>query len=368
MMKKNLLLLSLLLISFSNELIKAQITFTSADLQESGETYVTKTDTITSVNIGIATLTAQNWDFSSLLTHYMSGPSFDLTSNTVYDTDYPNSDLYTYGPAVMFGGFFGGAPVSQQGMDNGYMFWRKDASGFWTEGFMADDGPYAGKKVWTVPQEMILGTPATLGTNYSNFSEWTLNYSDNAIDVDTLYKSSVNKTQECDAWGSLITPTATYPDVLRIHESGIKVDSVFATLGGNPVYSIELFRDTFNNYIFVANNIHYPLALVKADKNNVIRSVEYYFTQGFLEIETNNELKGAMLYPNPTEGILTIELSSALDKECSLILTDSFGKIVSTHLLQHQKNLIDCTMIESGIYFYKLINGLVQETGKIVIK
>lgn len=71
----------------------SQITFTSADLQESGKTYITKTDTVSSVNIGTASASAQNWDFSTLLMHYMSGPSFDLTSSTPYASDYPNSDI-----------------------------------------------------------------------------------------------------------------------------------------------------------------------------------------------------------------------------------------------------------------------------------
>jgi hypothetical protein len=301
-----------------------------------------------------------------LLMHYMSGPSFDLTSNTPYASDYPNSDLFTYGPAIMFGGFYGGAPVSNQGMDNGYMFWRKDVTGFWTEGFMADEGPYAGKKVWTVPQEMILGTPATLGSSYPNYSQWTLTYDLVTTDYDTVYVSTVNKTQNCDAWGTLTTPTNTYSDVLRIHEYGVKVDSAKSYLNGNPLLFLELTRDTFNNYIFVTNGIHYPLVLVKADKNNVIRSVEYYFMQGFLGTETLTESSFLSIYPNPSEGILTIELSTLNDDQSKLVLTDAYGKLVAIHALNKQTQ-IDCTMFHAGVYFYTVINGQEKETGKIII-
>lgn len=360
-MKKLLLLISAIL--FYGWGI-CQINFTSADLQEAGKTYVTKTDTVTIVDIGNASPTAQAWDFSSLLMHYMSGPTFELTSSTPYAGDYPNSDLYTYGPAIMFGGFYGGAPVSSQGMDNGYMFWRKDVTGFWTEGFMADEGPYAGKKVWTVPQEMILGTPATLGTNYPNFSQWTLDYSDNALDVDTLYKSSVDKTQECDAWGSLITPTATYPDVLRIHESGVKVDSVFATLGGNPVYSIELVRDTFNNYIFVTNGIHYPLALVKCDKNDQIRSIEYYFTQGAADLSENDKNQFAKVFPNPAENLINIQLSDESQLNSTFTIFTNEGKMVGTTIINEWNAKLCIDHLESGIYNYSITNGNHLSTGR----
>lgn len=365
-MKK--LLLSALAFCLSAHFGYSQITFTSADLQESGKTYITKTDTLTNVNLGTASATAQNWDFSTLLLHYMSGPSFDLTSNTPYASDYPNSNMFTYGPAIMFGGFFGGAPVSEQGMDNGYMFWRKDATGFWTEGFMPDEGPYAGKKVWTVPQEMILGTPATLGTSYPNYSQWTLTYDDVPTDYDTVYVSTVEKTQDCDAWGTLTTPTNTYSDVLRIHEYGVKVDSAKSFMNGNLLLSLEISRDTFNNYIFVTNGIHYPLALVKADKNNVIRSIEYYFMQGFLGTETLIESASVNIYPNPSDGILTIEVASVIEDQSEIVLTDSYGKVVATRAINQSQTQMDCTMLRSGIYFYTVTTGQEKETGKIIIR
>jgi hypothetical protein len=367
-MKKKLLLTSVLIASTCAINLKAQITFTSADLQEAGKTYVTKTDTLTSVNLGSPSAIAQNWDFSMLLMHYMSGPSFDLTTNTIYDVDYPNSNLYTYGPAIMFGGFYGGAPVSSQGMDNGYMFWRKDVTGFWTEGFMADEGPYAGKKVYTVPQEMIIGTPATLGSIYSNDSQWDLTYDENVSDIDTLYQSFVSKTQTGDAWGSLTTPTGTYPDVLRIHENGIKIDSVKSFLAGNPILFLEFSRDTFNNYIYVENGTHYPLALVKADNNNVIRSVEYYFMQGFLGTEIINESKLLNVYPNPSEGLLIVEMSSISNSINTFVLTDSYGKIVKELSLDQLQNQIDCSTFKSGIYFYTITSGSEIETGQLIIR
>lgn len=226
----------LLLFVLCNSGLKAQITFTEADLQEGGRTYITATDTLTAVPLGTPSALSQNWDFSNLLMHYVSGPTFDSTSFTPFAADFPNSNLYTYGPAIMFGGFFGGAPVSEQGMNNGYMFWRKDVTGFWTEGFRADEGEYEDRNVYMTPPEMILGTPTTYGIVYNNSSSWQLDFDVNPTDVDTVYNSWTVKTQEADAWGTMETPTDVYSDVLRIHEYVIKFDSIKSYVGGNLVF------------------------------------------------------------------------------------------------------------------------------------
>jgi hypothetical protein len=346
----------------------SQINFDYTDLQEAETTYITKTDTLTSVNIGTASPTSQAWDFTNLTMHFMSGPSFDLTSNTTYTSDYPNSDLYTYGPAIMFGGFSGGVPVGEQGMDNGYMFWRKDVTGFWTEGFMAEDGPLAGRKVYTVPQEMILGTPTTLATSYTNHSQWSINFDLVSTDVDTVYTSTVDKTQLCDAWGSLETPTGLFPDVLRIHEYVIKADTVRSYLMGNLVYTQQIMRDTLNNYIFLAKNIHYPIAIVKADKNDVVKSVEYYFNQGPLGTNEQKQDLSVQIFPNPTSNMFNVNIGKDISNPAYIILFDIQGKQVLKHTISSSQNQIDCSTLNSGVYFYEIMLDSEKVSGKIFIE
>lgn len=345
---------------------QAQITFTTADLQQAGKTYVTKTDTTTIVDVGNASASAQNWDFSALTMHYMSGPTFDLTSETPYAADFPNSNLYTYGPAIMFGGFFGAAPVSAQGMDNGYMFWEKNGSGFWTDGFMADEGPYAGKQVHFFPQELILGTPATLGSDYPNLSKWALYYDENAADVDTVYEVTTEKSQLCDAWGSLTTPTGTYPDVLRIYEHGVKIDSVKSYMNGNPLLFLEFSRDTFNNYIFVTNGIHYPLAIVKADVDFNVKSVEYYFMEGFSGVSTLNANQVVNIYPNPADAYFTVTLVDQHDVN-TLTLYDMVGSEAATYRIEGNQQHIDCSTLTPGIYYYAVTGPTSHYVGRVVI-
>lgn len=356
-------LLTTTLLSFTSVSLMAQITFTSVDLQEAGKVYVTKTDTTTAVNLGTPSASAQNWDYSSLLMHYMSGPWFDSTSYIQYAVDFPTSNLYTYGPAFMFGGFHGAAPVSEQGMNNGYMFWRKDVDGFWAEGFLSDDGEYAGMPTHFTPHELILGTPATYGTSYTNSSQWKLNFDVNASDVDTLYQVNTEKTQECDAWGSLTTPAGTFPDVLRIHEWGVKVDSVKSYLMGNPGPALEIARDTFNNYIFIANGIHYPLVHVKADKNNVIRSIEHYAMTATMGI---NEITDEYItvYPNPASDFININLGKQAFISSEVIVFNTQGREVLRQQLNDATEQLDVRSLQSGMYLF--VVG--DQAGKFTIR
>lgn len=342
----------------------AQITFTQADLQEVNMTYVTKTDTLSSVNLGTPGI-SQNWDFSALLMHYMSGPSFGETSTTAHSSEFPTSDMYTYGPAIMFGGFHGGAPVSSQGMDNGYMFWRKDATGFWTEGFLADEGPYSGKNVHYSPSEMILGTPATFGSYYEDSSTWSLAMDTEPLDVDTVYTSYSVKTQSGDAWGSITTPTGTYSDVLRIHEYVIKVDSVKTYFNAVPVFFMEFSRDTMNNYIFVTNDLHYPIAIVKADAADVVQSVEYYDSQFVLGMDEQSPSLTSV-YPNPTTGLTIFSLLSDEDSH-DLKIYNSLGKLV------YQKTLgktfvVDLNALDPGNYYYLISTTTTTKQGRFTMQ
>lgn len=116
------------------------------------------------------------------------------------------------------------------------------------------------------------------------------------------------------------------------------------------------------------NGTHYPLALVKADNNNVIRSVEYYFMQGFLGTEIINESESFTLYPNPSEGLLMVELNTISTSVNSFVLTDSFGKIVKEISLDQLQNSIDCSSLKSGIYFYTISSGIEIETGQLIIR
>jgi hypothetical protein len=283
-MKKNLfkILFSTVIILLLNVVItSAQITITGADLPQTNSNYITVTDSTPGVSLGTPGSVQQQWDFSTLDSSYSKIAIYKSTSNTPYANIFSASNIYTYGPAALFTSFHGGAPLDST--ENGYIFWESDDNGLKMIGFREDSGQFANKNVFVNPPELLIGTPATYGSVFNNHSSWELSCNNNPADQDTNYVCDITKTLTSDAWGTLITPSYIIPynsypdtfDVLRIHEYLIKIDSIYVMYNGAIISSIELLRDTLNNYIYMANEIGYPVAIAHADVNNIIKDIEY---------------------------------------------------------------------------------------------
>jgi hypothetical protein len=269
-MKTIKLMFAIMLIS---TLSKAQITVTMNDLPQPGQGDIVATDTTTNINFGTASATPQNWNFSSLLNHYKNLAIYSPTAPYQQNAaDFPDANIYTWGPAIFFSSFYGAAPVDLAGW--GYMYWKTDISGFSIVGFRGNPGN-GQQNVLEAPQELLMGTPASYDSTFTNSADWTVSINSNPFDVDTIFKCHIDKVLTCDAFGTLTTSFGTGPhNVIRVHEYVVEVDSVFAKLGPTtwPVYQL---RDTTNNYHFWGKDIHYPLAIVHADKNNNVKNVEY---------------------------------------------------------------------------------------------
>lgn len=347
--------------------VRAQITITETDLPEAGYTYFVSADTTTAVDLGSPSAVAQTWNYSSLLLHYFKVPTYDSTNNTPYAADFPASTHYTYGPAAFYSGLHGGAPVGTQGMNNGYMFWRRDNTGFWIVGFRAEEGDYANKNVTLLQQELLIGCTATYNDVFNNTARWELLFDENAANADTTYVNNVEKVLTADAFGELITPTGTFSDVIRLHEYVITSDSAYAEFMSVPVYAMELHRDTLNNYIFLDNNTHYPVCVVHADKNNTVLYVEYYQDYSMSEISSIDIISELNVFPNPSTGNFQINMDESPGENTKVIITDLNGRVIHQSTLTQTQNSISMNTAP-GLYNYTVMteNGIIA-TGIIQI-
>ncbi len=82
--------------------------------------------------------------------------------------------------------------------------------------------------------------------------------------------------------------------------------------------------------------------------------------------ELLDELK-VSLYPNPTKGIIIIELEN-LDSIVSSILyvTDNSGKILYVHKELQQRNEIDLSSLHPGMYFLRIQAGMSISEWKVI--
>ncbi len=348
-------LFSLLGLVGITSMVFAQDTLTVNILPQAEFTYIVKNDSTSNYSITPASNAHQMWDFSNLQNHFQKVPTYDSTSKTAYQNEFPTSNIYTYGPAAFYSGLFGSAPVGTQGMNKGYMFWRTETTGFWVEGFLSESGIYAGKPVHYQNSELLLPLPGFLNNTASNQSRWTLSMDANPLDIDTFYVSNTMKEFVYDAYGSLKTPILDTTEVLRLHEYTIKTDSVYALLNGNQVYAMELMRDTTNTYYYLSKDYSYPVLTTYANKHNMVKFTEYYNSKmpntsmAVSNIIPNLTLKA---YPNPTDNELTLETSQSYQGIISVVTLT--GETVKEQLMNSSQLTFSMEDLRSGVYFVVL--------------
>lgn len=344
-MKNLYALLSLFLtltIGYSQDTIGVQ------SLPKPGFTYVVSNDTVTNYLIPSTSSTHQIWDFSHLVENYPKMPTYDSTSKTPYASLYPTSNLYTYGPAILYSGFYGSSPVLSQGSDNGYMFWLADSTGFWVEGFKPDNGNSGAFEVHNQPHELLIPLPGILNKVTHSESTWQVELNANPSDLDTTYISRVKKTFNYDAFGELTTPNGQYSKVLRLHEYTIKTDSIYAHISGMG-YSAVLSRDTTNTYYYLDKETDYPMLTMYADAQNKIKYTEYFKMKLASTMDVNKAGTNVKnnLYPNPfnTQLICEIEGENAVLEIMSLK-----GQLIKKFHLNNGINHLDVNEVNAGLY------------------
>jgi hypothetical protein len=350
-------------VSFSH----AQITITENDLPEAGYTYLVGNDTVNSVALGTPSAIAQNWDFSALTNQYPTVPTYDSTKFTPYAADFAASTHYTYGPAAMYSGFYGGAPVGQQGMDNGYMFWRRDNTGFWIVGFRSDNGTYANKNVLNSEQELLIGTPVTYGGSVNNTGKWSIWFNQVATNYDTLYVNRADKVLTADAFGSITTPFGTFNNVLRIHEQIEQYDSAYAYMGASLLYGLQMKHESKNRYTWWSNTVNYPVCIVHADASNNVTAVEWYQGEGFTSVQQSAQESFVNVYPNPASTKVYVKVQNESVELCKFMLYDAQGRTIIAPVTFSGETVINIEGLSAGWYFWNLVQNNTVIKGKIQI-
>lgn len=72
------------------------------------------------------------------------------------------------------------------------------------------------------------------------------------------------------------------------------------------------------------------------------------------ELEDSNEDNSVIIYPNPTDGVITIELLLENNTTTNYEIVNSIGEITKSGNLSNLKSYIELTDIPNGIYFIKI--------------
>ncbi len=357
-MKKIFIILSLF---SAGILLHAQITITSASLPQPGDTFALRYTNNPVINIGTPLATSQTWDFTMLQNDSMKYATYGITANLPFASEYPQSNLYTWGPSVMYGG--PGTPLPGSGW--GWMLFRTDVNGMDVIGYRQGDVPNVLSSLQTPPLK-LMKTPCSIDTNFSQSSQWSIEFNTNPTNVDTTYISYVSKNIVCDAWGTLSTPIEQNLDVIRIHEYQISVDSVFGKMNGMIVYKMELKRDTANNYLFYTPSKSHPIVSVWCRPNGNIYAAAYlFYSDLYNSINETESNKTDYIYPNPTKNSFYISNSNNPNNTIEVFSIE--GKRIHNGNIP-ENGIINCETWKSGLYFLLIRDNNSIRTEKIIIQ
>lgn len=76
----------------------------------------------------------------------------------------------------------------------------------------------------------------------------------------------------------------------------------------------------------------------------------------------------AKLYPNPTKGLITVELSSFPERETAIEVNNHLGQTIMNIIANSQTTQLDLSSYPSGLYYIKTTSGRDSHTGKIVLQ
>jgi hypothetical protein len=359
-MKKILSIFVVLILSLNVFVSKAQVTITHEALPQPGDTFALRYDYIPSISIGSPSASSQHWDFSTLVEDTLKFATYGITSTLPFASAFPTSNLYTYGPSIMYGG--PGTPMNY--IQWGWMMFNTSVNGMSVIGYRTGETPNVTEAHHDVPL-MLVKTPFTLNDSYSQNSQWSVTYNrvQGTGDIDTVYTSYITSSLLCDAWGTINTPIETNVDVVRLKEYRVSVDSVYAMMNGSVVWKSVFARDTVNNYQFYSPTKRHAIATVYCEPNNTINAAEFlYYSDLYNNVAEEIEVKQLMLSPNPTREFLNIDLPC---QNASVFIMSQQGKLMKS-VANFSTGAIDVKDLASGMYLIVVRCGAVNYNGKFI--
>lgn len=264
----------------------------------------------------------QTWDFSAL-----SGQSSAMA--------------YIDPSTAPSGSSFGSANMCTNAAGQVYQFNNNSVSAQEIHGFYTASGT----TVYSDP-EKIMQFPCNYQTN------WTDNL---AGSISTGFTRSGTVTGEADAYGTLILPSGTYSNVLRIKV----IEDYDDLFQGNPVYAT-----TNTIYMFYIEGYHTPI-LALTHSNTAGQETFYgnYVDNPVLSAE-EMEQEELSIYPNPVRNNLNFTVPQTIESNYSVQIFNMSGQQV--YKVTNPVASFDMSNFDNGVYLVLLTNGEAIIRKKIV--
>jgi hypothetical protein len=187
------------------------------------------------------------------------------------------------------------------------------------------------------------GSGNDMSPNARTVLQFPFNYQDVVSDTWQKVGGSVNNvTLTYDGYGTLIMPSITYSNVVRVKEDygGGAIDYQWYML--NPLMSILVYDHNNNTLYYSAAT---PLGM-KAESEKIFS-----------------------LYPDLSAGVFTVQIKPGfLAGKCKIIVTNTLGEKVQEQALSQQTTQVILSSYSRGIYYCTVELDGRSETQKIVLE
>jgi len=181
--------------------------------------------------------------------------------------------------------------------------------------------------------------------------------------TDAFYGSSNNTmvgqtrsgsiTVTADGYGTLIIPTGTFVNVMRVHSTMTYTDTVFST-----TFFTARSKD---EYLWYLPGTHFPVAGVAffTNPNPKEQDHAYYISQYLTGLnEIDNPLSAVKLFPVPASEVLNITIPNGVSGKLEINIYNSLGQKIKT-VNQNNESLslsLNISDLAKGVYFMRMID------------
>ena len=312
--------------------LTAQITITSADMPNAGDSVLISV--ANSIDTNDINLTGANftWDYSTLIPTFQRYENFDspLTFPTPFNLIF-NPFNTTYGNE---NNILTSLPIPGVTLDMAYDFLKESSSKFRQIG--------AGYTINGAPLPFLY-------TSDDVIYNFPMDYLDTdscdykfALPIPTIgyYGQDGHRVNVVDGWGTLITPFGTF-NTLRVKSTISAVDTLALDILG---FGSDIPRPTRYEFKWLANGMQIPV--LKVDATDVlgtitINNVEYQDTllPGVPQLsiaDYSTEDFNSLVYPNPIVDNAVFQYTLKGKSQVKIRVTDIVGKTISTLINQTQ--------------------------------
>lgn len=187
--------------------------------------------------------------------------------------------------------------------------------------------------------------PMTNGASYAD------NFSGSIVSSGVTFSRTGSVTSEVDGYGTLITPSGTYTNVVRVH-------SVHTS---NDTYMGQTITGTIDMYSWIKAGVHIELAVVQEITAMGNTQTVGWYSSNTLGI-SDNTINTLVMHPNPAQDIVSLQHEQDIDH---VEVRDLNGRLAAVEF-NAANNSIDVSRLSTGVYYVTVYSNNASTVQKLM--